>query len=708
MRAAWLAVAFVALVLVSGAVALLTGDAWLSALLVHRRPPDRPVDVHVDHVAMLVAVGVLQGWALWRVLPGRRAAARPDPDARLLRAVLYVWLAAEFLDHHDLAWLEVAGDVATVAVVVLFHRVTRGGSRVLRWAALVAGLYDAVSGLTGLYLPAGHVPWLVWMVLTLVVQARDGRWGRTTLWAGAVIAARPFLMPVVSGLLFRFAGFPSRYVWEFGAELAFDVLTLAWIGAFARDLGNPPRAPRPVRPRRPVRRWEAVAAALPLLPAAAGLASGTVLWIGPRGAVASWFAGQWYLRHLWLSLDVLVGLGAASGLVLAAAVWRTRRLVPVAVAALLLTAAAGVLSAATASRLTPSYEQVPIFPDWVLTGDPALSPLWHSAALTASALLLLMAYGDRAARRRPYQVVLAGTATVAALILVPGADQATGRITTALDCRSHHDDLAPAGAARRFICAVRTGTALPAVEGMPDHRLLAYGRRMCGVYTRADHEEAVRFQRSHGVDPRDHTLLLEPVCPRAAEMRAAEVAREERAVRAVHAEEQAKCRRAARHRPLLQPVRAVRQPEPLWAELPLHAYESEDDPWDDRRLAGVRTEDLVASVPGHLVVLTDPNRRVCITTETYARRPPVETKGWHHVVEVGHRSTGGTIVLVDNLSGVVLPDLALRGRKGHYRIRVHFAWIAWKGEKRAGQRLLIMAYPGRGDQVTVHRERVEP
>jgi hypothetical protein len=102
------------------------------------------------------------------------------------------------------------------------------------------------------------------------------------------------------------------------------------------------------------------------------------------------------------------------------------------------------------------------------------------------------------------------------------------------------------------------------------------------------------------------------------------------------------------------------------------------------------------------VLFVNTNLRVCVTTETYDRRPPMETKGWGHVVEVGYQSPHGSIVLADDLAGVRLPDLAAHG-KGHYRIRVHHAYIPWKGEKMAGQRLLIMSYPGRGDHVVDHR-----
>ncbi|MFC4119050.1 hypothetical protein [Nonomuraea zeae] len=172
------------------------------------------------------------------------------------------------------------------------------------------------------------------------------------------------------------------------------------------------------------------------------------------------------------------------------------------------------------------------------------------------------------------------------------------------------------------------------------------------------------------------------------------------------AEEQAKCDKAPRHRPLIKPVSAIRQKRPIWTETSLDAYENEGEP-EDQLWQRTTDGDLAASEPGHLVVVLNTNYRACVTTETYDRRPPVETKGWDHVVEIGYESPGGRIVPTDYLSGIELPDLAVRGA-GHYRIRVHHAWLPWKDEQRAGQRLLIMAYPGRGDQVTVHRARTRP
>ncbi|MFJ2033766.1 hypothetical protein [Streptosporangium sp. NPDC087985] len=176
------------------------------------------------------------------------------------------------------------------------------------------------------------------------------------------------------------------------------------------------------------------------------------------------------------------------------------------------------------------------------------------------------------------------------------------------------------------------------------------------------------------------------------------------------AEEQRKCDEAPRHRPLIRPVSASVHRESMWTDYGiLEGYEpgGGDDSFEDGLIALVQKNELVAALPGHLMISTHSDYRLCVTTETYARRPPVETEGWHHVVEVGYHSPTGEIRLSDPTGAPELPNLAVRG-KGHYRIRVHYAWLPWKGDKLGAQRLLIMAYPRRGDDVVIHRKRTEP
>ncbi|MGW3362272.1 hypothetical protein ACWDOR_04945 [Streptosporangium canum] len=310
-------------------------------------------------------------------------------------------------------------------------------------------------------------------------------------------------------------------------------------------------------------------------------------------------------------------------------------------------------------------------------------------------------------------------AAVVLLSLLPAADHARGPFTSRSDCErarstvgeyGQHVESRPMTGEMAFVCEVRGADGSSFMQSTPDLALVAYGHRLCGVYTRNDPREIVRVRETSGVDVRGLTHTLDEICPRAAAIVKAEIDEEDREIAEREAEEQRKCDAAPRHRPLIRPESALVLREPLWTDHGvLEAYEEDgyNDPFEDGLYELLEKNGLVAALPGHLMISIYADPRVCVTTETYTRRPPVETRGWHHVVEVGYRSPTGEIKLRDAMGGPELPDLAVRG-KGHYRIRVHYAWLPWKGEKHAGQRLLIMAYPGRGDEVVVHRKRTDP
>ncbi|GGP05204.1 hypothetical protein LDL08_05810 [Nonomuraea glycinis] len=723
--AAVVAVGFVVAVLVAAVVAWVSRDARFLVPVITRQSDRRLRLVEWYNLLPLVVAGVVQGWALWHLLRGRPVGERAELrwDARLLRIALFASLGLELLPSS----LGVPVDLVQVVLVVLLFRVLDRAPLALRLVALIAGLIGPVrrlaDDLVGLPLPVdealtglGRTPYLVWLVLTLVIQAGDGRWARATVWCGAALTIGLLLRPSFFYVRVDNDVLPLVIV---GFPWVLEMFEVVWLARTAHELAT--RSPdAPARPARTAGVWRwwplpLVAVLLPLLPVAVNLARGVPVWIGPRGAVDAWFRESFggILATTWLSLDVLVGLGVSAVLVLVAVLRPTRRLVLGTVAALLLTAAAGVATIATATPPAWSdadYENIWIHPR-ELTGEGfGISPLWHSAALTASALLLLYLYGARPALRRTYPKVLVSTATVAALILVPASDHAPGPLTEASDCEPNLDPSAPyepppeLTAEERFVCGVRTSKSLPLAQGMPDRVLITYGRRLCDAYTIDDPSELTRLlggvEFGYGLAP-----LLADICPHATATVRAAVEEEERAEQARQADEQRMCD-ASSHRPRIKPLEATVM-EPEWAELSLHAYESEDDPFEDHRLDGPDDADLVASAPGHLALFVGSSPTLCITTETYDRRPPVETKGWTQVVEVGHRSTHGRIVLADYLSDVELPDLAAHG-KGHYRIRVHSAWIDWKGETMAGRRLLIMSYPGRGAPITVHHPRESP
>ncbi|MEU8378572.1 hypothetical protein [Streptosporangium sp. NPDC048865] len=110
--------------------------------------------------------------------------------------VLYAGPAAHLISAFgpDLPWWTyvIAGGVQ-LALVRLFYRVLDGSSRVLRLTALVVGTLHVVGSIgEGVSDEFGFrsvedvfelvqldgVTWAFWMLLTLVAQARDGRWGR--------------------------------------------------------------------------------------------------------------------------------------------------------------------------------------------------------------------------------------------------------------------------------------------------------------------------------------------------------------------------------------------------------------------------------------------------------------------------------------------------------------------------------------------------
>ncbi|GGO80617.1 hypothetical protein [Nonomuraea cavernae] len=94
-----------------------------------------------------------------------------------------------------------------------------------------------------------------------------------------------------------------------------------------------------------------------------------------------------------------------------------------------------------------------------------------------------------------------------------------------------------------------------------------------------------------------------------------------------------------------------------------------------------------------------------MTTESYTRRPPLETREWEKVVEVAYEGPTGSLTLIDG-KGITLPKLTTSG-PGAYRVRVHL-----RGRDLVYQapyppdgavELLIMVFPGEWREPTVHR-----
>ncbi|MEV0620075.1 hypothetical protein AB0I81_42620 [Nonomuraea sp. NPDC050404] len=695
----------------------------------------------------LVLVAMVQAWALREVLRGRLRGepARYGGQVRLLRIALYVMAGydlALFLPIPYLWWLWVINDVVLLVAVWLLFRVLRGGTR--PWPRVFMLATGTLSGMYGLlhtiaYGLGDYLSWLpdwtwaltalwpLWMASVLVAQARDPRWSRRTVRVG-VFAVVMWFFGSGGGISIGGFSYYGSVPWELLLSTilgASSVFTLVWSARSAHDLGSlQPPEPRTVPARAPARWWPLplLAIVLPLIPAAVNLAQGVPFWLGPKTVLwegvgqvgGSWLTLTWYL------LDLLVGVGAPALLILIAVLRRTHRLLRATMLSLFLLSGAGLTTAFT--QASPEvFDNLPFYPDSLYIKGGALvegviselvsagiSPLWYALALTASGLILLFLYAAPPAHRVRHHVLLAGLASAVLLCLLPAADTARGPATAGPECTTAERWMARMGervpeltAEQTFACSLRqdTGGGLSRfADTTPDQVILAYGRRMCAVHARNDAQELSRLKVSRDA----LTYPLAQICPSAAAIVKAAQVKQDQEFAAWEADAQAMCDATPRHRPRIKPAKAVRIKEPQMTDYGvLQTYEGGEEMEPDLDPAN----GLISSHRGILAVMTHSDYDLCITVETYPRRPPVETKGWDTVVEVGYDSPTGNIVLNDSLSGTELPNLALDGRAGHYRIRAHHAWFPWKGEVGGGQRLLIMAYPGKGDKEIVHRKR---
>ncbi|WP_188188179.1 hypothetical protein [Nonomuraea sp. SYSU D8015] len=736
--AASVAAAYVIAAIALGVVALATGTIDFVWWPLVREEPLDGLTVSWWVLLLLGLVAAVRSWAWWQVLRGPVRGAPPVADRRvtLLRRVLYISVAysvvVRVLPWWEW-WLGIPGDLLSLVTVVLYFLVLRV-ARWLRLAVLAGGLLSLANGIVltvsfGLGFPdelegvlrLSDLTLLAWMVPILAAQAKDPRWSRTTVGIGALSLTLNLLQPSSLGVMWAAGEVPlALLVYSLLGTLS--VFGTVWEARSAHDLGSPLPAPRPRPVRAPARRWPlpAMAVVLPLLPAAVNLMRGMPFWLGPRGEIERFIRedGSDPATVAWLAFDLIVGVGAPAVLVLVAILRRTRRLLRVTMSALTLTAAVGagsVLTYAPGEWWGPPDRALRMYPDdlfvkndeLVLTG---ISPLWYCAALLASALLLLLLYAAAPAERLRHHVLVAGLASLVTLAFLPAADQSRGPVTTAQDCEPQMDsetggykdpDLT---AEQKYVCGIRRNDRFRFAATTPDQVLLVHGRRLCGVHTRNDPAELARagFQRE------SLTYQLADICPSAATTVQAEQTARDREIEEWLADAQRMCDATPRHRPLIKPVMAARIEEPQRTDYGvMEAYglpEDDYDPAGMELLDKAQDNGLVAARPGHLMVLSHSDFDVCVTVETYARRPPVETKGWDHVVEVGYERAGDSIVLEDSLGGAELPDLALDGYRGPYRIRVHYDWFDWKGERDNGQRLLIMAFPGKGDKVVTYRK----
>ncbi|MEN3537494.1 hypothetical protein AAH991_20445 [Microbispora sp. ZYX-F-249] len=310
-------------------------------------------------------------------------------------------------------------------------------------------------------------------------------------------------------------------------------------------------------------------------------------------------------------------------------------------------------------------------------------------------------------RRGPLARTTAAVLVVTAVVLVPAASASPGRVSTKreLDCAGFGDGTVKglSETDKRFLCAVR-GYDRPyesGVEGwdeVSDQDVLAQGRHLCALATR--HGGDIHARAVQEAPQASLANMLAGLCPAVTRAQQAEAGRQQAEEDAYVAQKERACAAHPRHRPKIRPVRQRRAT--LWTEFwTIDGWEEgyEGDPPD-------LVEELVGSGRGTLAIwAADEAGHACVTVESYTRRPPLETRGWEEVVEVGYESPTGSLELVDG-DGTRLKGLTTRG-PGSYRVRVHL-----RGRELVTQvidapdgavELLVQVFPGTAKKPVVHK-----
>ncbi|MEW1841079.1 hypothetical protein AB0392_24295 [Nonomuraea angiospora] len=342
--------------------------------------------------------------------------------------------------------------------------------------------------------------------------------------------------------------------------------------------------------------------------------------------------------------------------------------------------------------------------------DPwtAVSPM-DLYALAPPILVLLAAHPPRRAsvRRgrlaRTAVVVLTVTATLLVAVgsVPPGKVSADGE----LDCAGFGGGTVEGlrKEEKDFLCRVR-GYGFSLTEGIEewnessDRIVLSQGHHLCDLAERHGGDlgaPAVREAPHASLLP-----ALATLCPSVASRQAAQETRKREEEDAYVAGKERACARHRTHRPRIKPVRQRRatMSTQFWT------IQGWEDGYEGR--APDLVENLVGSEPGALTIwAADEIGYACVTVESYTRRPPLETRGWKEVVEVGYESPKGSLSLSDG-GGRSIQGLTAAG-PGHYRVRVHL-----RGREQVYQvldppdgavELLVMVFPGEQKEPVVHR-----
>ncbi|GAA2655595.1 hypothetical protein [Nonomuraea recticatena] len=316
----------------------------------------------------------------------------------------------------------------------------------------------------------------------------------------------------------------------------------------------------------------------------------------------------------------------------------------------------------------------------------------------APPLLILLAVRRPFVRRGRFLRATFAALTMMALLLVPTTSAFPGRMSTEseLDCDGSGDGTAKgfSKAEKDFLCRVHGHTVFhgegEALAVASDQVLLERGYRLCKM-AEHDIEGALRSE---------YARALGSLCPVVAQAQENEGRRRQEEQRAFFAKGEKACAAHPAHRPRAKPVRLARAT--MWTE------SWTINGWDEGFEGTIPdlAEELVGSERGALAIwAADESGHACVTGESYAKPPPLETKGWDEVVEVGYESPSGSLVIVDN-QATALPDLT-PGGPGFYRVRVHL-----RGRELVYQvpdppdgavELLVMVFPGKETEPIVYK-----
>ncbi|WP_431915132.1 hypothetical protein [Nonomuraea jabiensis] len=371
-------------------------------------------------------------------------------------------------------------------------------------------------------------------------------------------------------------------------------------------------------------------------------------------------------------------------------------------------------SAATA-LLLPSLVQLLAY-----ALDPRCVDPWSSAGfmdlyVLAPPILVLLAVRPhrRASVRRGRLVRTAAVVlTVTATLLVAVGSVPPGKVSadSELDCAGFGGGTVEGlrKEEKDFLCRVRgygffPGEGIEEWNETSDRIVLAQGHHLCGLADR--HGGDIGAPAVRDAPHASLRRALASLCPSVASRQAAEEKRRQGEGAAYVAGKERACARHRTHRPGIKPVRQRRAT--MFTEF--WTIAGWEDGYEGR--APDLVEDLVGSEPGALAIwAADEIGHACVTVESYTRRPPLETRGWTEVVEVGYESPKGSLTLSDG-DGRRIRGLTAAG-PGHYRVRVHL-----RGREQVSQvldppdgavELLIMVFPGERKEPVVHRRPRPP